>query len=85
VWPPREAGTTREAVPMPPLKPKATVPVPAPTEPSATAPSAAPASAAKTSARPTWRPRMSFRKPSFVSATTGLIERTCSLPGSASM
>ena len=70
---------------MPPLKPKATVPVPAPTEPSSTSPSLADFKAAKTSSRPTWRPRMSFNCPSFVSATTGFTERTSSLPGSASI
>jgi hypothetical protein len=70
---------------MPPLKPKATVPVPAPTAPSSTLPPFAERSAAKTSSRPTCRPRMSFKSPSFVSPTTGLIERTSSLPGSCSI
>jgi hypothetical protein len=61
VNPPSFAGSFLEAVPMPPLKPNATVPVPAPTEPSATAPVFAPLIAAKTSSRVMWRPRMSFK------------------------
>ena len=42
-------GTTRDEVPIPPLNPNATVPVPAPTEPSGTAPPRAPSSASSTS------------------------------------
>jgi len=49
VYPP----VVRDAVPMPPLKPNAIVPVPAPTAPSSTVPPCAPWIAASTSARPT--------------------------------
>ena len=66
---------------MPPLKPKQTVPVPAPTQPSATSPAEASRRAARTSARVTCRPRMSFSRPSLVSPTTALTDRTSSLPG----
>ncbi len=45
VWPPPSRSKRREAVPMPPLKPKALMPVPAPTAPSATGPEAAASSA----------------------------------------
>ena len=38
VYPPSLGVRRREEVPMPPLKPNATVPVPAPTEPSSTRP-----------------------------------------------
>jgi len=61
------------------------VPVPAPTAPSSTGPPRAERIAAPTSALEIGRLRMSFNHPSLVSATTGLIDRTRSLPGSASM
>ena len=50
VYPP---STRRDAVPIPALKPKAMVPVPAPTQPSATLPPSALSMAAKTWRRPT--------------------------------
>ena len=65
---------------MPPLKPKATVPVPAPTEPSSTTPPAALASASRTWLFSTCMPRISFRVPSLVSPTTTFTERTFSFP-----
>ncbi len=65
---------------MPPFQPKATVPVPAPTDPSATGPVRAAAMAARPSAVVTRRARMSLRPPSLVSPTTALTERTFSLP-----
>ena len=74
------AGNRLDDVPMPPLKPKATVPVPAPTDPSSTFRALALLIAAKTSSRVMCRPRMSLRKPSLVSATSGLIDCTSSLP-----
>ncbi len=70
---------------MPPFQPKITVPVPAPTLPSSTGPPFAFLTAASTSSGVTFRPRMSFRYPSLVSPTTGLMDSTSSLPGSASM
>src|SRR5205809_3392846 len=70
---------------MPPLKPNATVPVPAPTEPSSTAPLLAFLIAANTSSRVMCRPLMSFRYPSFVSPTSGLMDSTSSFPGKASI
>ena len=69
---------------MPPFQPNATVPVPAPTAPSATGPVDADVSAARTCSGEIGRDRMSFRVPSFVSATTGLIERTLAMPGCSS-
>src|SRR5438876_8300837 len=65
VYPPSLGGRRREEVPMPPLKPNATVPVPAPTEPSSTGPPLAFLMAANTSSRVMCRPRISFRYPSF--------------------
>ena len=70
---------------MPPFHPNATVPVPAPTLPSATAPPDADSSARRTASAVTGRARMSFSVPSFVSATSGLIDRTRSIPGCASI
>ena len=61
VYPCKFVGKRRDAVPMPPLNPKATVPVPAPTAPSSTGPDLALRIALKTSSRPTGRERMSFR------------------------
>ena len=45
--------------------------MPPPTLPSATGPALAAASAANASSFFTWKPKMSFRSPSQVSATTG--------------
>ena len=59
---------------MPALKPKVRIPVPPPTEPSTTGPPRAESSAAKTCSRRTWKPLMSFRNPSQVSATTGRLQ-----------
>jgi hypothetical protein len=56
---------------MPPLKPWQIMPVPPPTFPSTTGPSEADASASKTCSALTWKPSMSFRRPSHVSPTTG--------------
>ena len=66
---------------MPHFQPKHIVPVPAPTDPSATGPADAVRMAARTSAVVTGRLRMSFSPPSFVSPTSALTDRTCSLPG----
>jgi hypothetical protein len=66
---------------MPPFQSNATVPVPAPKAPSRTGPSRAASIAAMASAGFTRRARMSLRKPSLVSPTTALTERTSSLPG----
>ena len=70
---------------MPPFQPKARVPVPAPTDPSSTGPVRADSSAARTCPGVIGRARMSFRPPSLVSPTTGLIERTPSIPSRASI
>ena len=58
-------------MPIPPLKPWQSIPVPPPTEPSATGPRLAPSSALNTCSCRTWNPSTSFRTPSYVSATTG--------------
>ena len=68
------SSTTRDAVPIPPLKPWQTMPVPPPTEPSSTGPSCAASSAAETCSGRTWKPLMSLRKPSHVSPTTGRLQ-----------
>jgi hypothetical protein len=82
---PNAVGSTRELDPIPPFHPNATVPVPAPTLPSATGPSRAESSAWRTCSARTGRLRIAtLSVPSFVSATTGLIERTRSIPGRAS-
>ena len=82
MWPPKRSGRRLDAVPMPPFQPKATVPVPAPTEPSATGPPVADRMAATTCSRRTGRERMSLRAhPSFVSPTRAFTERTSPLPG----
>src|ERR1041385_6141008 len=47
------------------------MPVPPPTAPSGGTPPAAPSSAARTCSGFTWNPLMSFKPPSYVSATTG--------------
>jgi hypothetical protein len=75
---------TRDDVPMPPFHPKAIVPAPAPTLPSVTAPPAADVRARRTTSGVIGRERMVLSVPSFVSPTTGLIERTFSMPGMAS-
>ena len=75
------SGTTRDEVPIPPLKAWQTMPVPPPTEPSSTGPSAARSSASRTCSALTWKPLMSLRKPSQVSPTTGRLQ-SCS-PGSS--
>ena len=76
-----EPSTTREAVPIPPLKPWHCMPVPLPTPPSATEPPDADSSAAWTCSARTCIPLMSFRSPSYVSPTTGRYQR-CS-PGAS--
>ncbi|MNR13655.1 hypothetical protein D3C85_1300740 [compost metagenome] len=81
VKPPRLAGNWRELVPIPPLKPKAMVPVPAPTAPCSSGPLVAVSMARTTSAALTTRARMSFSPPSLVSPTTALTERMSSCPG----
>ncbi|MNQ70022.1 hypothetical protein D3C85_846450 [compost metagenome] len=81
VKPPRLSGSLRELVPIPPLKPKAMVPVPAPTAPCSTGPLVAVSMARTTSAAVTTRARMSFSPPSLVSPTTALTERMSSCPG----
>ena len=75
VCPPSPSGSRRELVPMPPFHPKATVPVPAPTLPSSTGPPEVLRSASKTCRLLIGRARIWFRKPSFVSPTTG-VDRT---------
>ncbi len=75
------SSTTRELVPIPPLKPWQTMPVPPPTAPSSTAPPLARSRAAATCSARTWKPLMSLRKPSHVSPTTGRLQ-SCS-PGAA--
>ncbi|MET4685018.1 hypothetical protein ABIE19_002967 [Brevundimonas faecalis] len=79
--PPRLSGSLRELVPTPPLKPKAMVPVPAPTAPCSTGPGVAVSIARTTSAAVTTRARISLRPPSLVSPTTALTERMSSCPG----
>ena len=59
-------------MPMPPLKSKQLMPVPAPTQPSATGPAAAPSRAARTCSSRTCMPRRSLRNPSSHSPTTGM-------------
>ena len=56
---------------MPPLNPWQTMPVPPPTLPSATEPPDASENASRTCSAVTCWPRMSLRKPSKVSPTTG--------------
>ena len=75
------SGSTRLALPMPPFQPNATVPRPAPTLPCSTGPLSAEPIASSTSRSVMGRIRMSLRYPSLVSPTTGLAERTRSLPG----
>src|ERR1043166_8230092 len=62
---------------MPPLKRLHTIPVPPPTLPSATRPPRALSSAAQASCFVTWKPLMSLRPPSHVSATTGSDHSSC--------
>ncbi len=68
-------STTREDVPMPPLKSKHCIPTPAPTEPSATGPGRAPSRAAATCSSARGKERTSFRNESSHSETTGMISR----------
>ena len=75
---PPTASTTREDVPIPPLKPWQIIPVPLPTLPSATGPVPALSSAACTCSGRTWKPLMSFSWPSHVSPTTGRLQKTVS-------
>jgi len=84
VYPPSDVGSKRELVPIPPFQPNADVPVPAPTAPSSTGPVVAALSAALTSTGRIGRVRMSFRPPSFVSPTTGFMDRTRSMPSISS-
>ena len=60
---------------MPPLNPLQTIPVPLPTAPSSTAPPLALSRAAATCSGRTWKPLMSFKVPSHVSATTGSVHK----------
>src|SRR5947209_13152822 len=55
------------------------MPVPPPTFPSATGPPRALSSAAHASCFLTWKPLMSFRPPSHVSATTGSDHSSCDM------
>ncbi len=86
VWP---DWVSREAEPMPPLKPRQLIPVPDPTAPSpgAAPPGAALAAsrAAFTSAALTCIRRASDRKLSSHSATTGMITSSAPIPGSSAM
>ncbi len=68
------SSTTRDAVPIPPLKPWQIIPVPPPTDPSSTGPSCAASRASKTCSDRTWKPLMSLRNPSHVSPTTGRLQ-----------
>ena len=85
VYPPYAFGSTRDAVPIPPLMPNATVPVPAPTAPSSTGPLLALAIACFTSSLVTYLALMLFRPLSFVSPTTAFTLCTFSLPGWANV
>ena len=85
VHPPSDAGNTRDEVPMPPFHPNAMVPRPAPTLPSATGPPRADSMACTTSGGAMGRDRMALSVPSLVSPTTGLMDRTFSMPGWASI
>ena len=64
-------ATCRDDVPVPPLNPWQTIPVPPPTFPSATGPAARPSAATTCSAR-TCCPSTSLSSPSQVSPTTGM-------------
>src|SRR5437588_755690 len=64
---------------MPPLNRLHTIPVPPPTFPSATGPPRALSMAAHASSFVTWKPLMSFKPPSHVSATTGRDHSSCSM------
>ncbi len=85
-WP---DGVSREAEPMPPLKPRQLIPVPDPTAPSAGAgppmPALAASSAARTSAALTCIRRASDRKLSSHSATTGMMTSSAPIAGSSSI
>ena len=70
--PPASAGSRRDAVPIPPLKSKHAMPVPAPTHPSATGPEAASESAAATSSSDNGKDSTSDSHESSHSLTTGM-------------
>ena len=84
----RSTGTTRrEAVPMPPFRPKQVIPVPLPTAPVAGAPASAPraaASARRTSPGSIWVRGEVLRYPSSHSATTGSSASSSPIAGSSS-
>ena len=84
MYPPAASGNLREAVPVPPLNPKHTMPVPPPTLPSAIGPLRAVFSAASACSGLTWKAFMSFSQPSAVSATTGMDQRCTSASCSTS-
>ncbi len=67
----RHVPSRRDAVPMPPLKPWQTMPVPPPIAPSATLPARASTSASRRWSPVTCWPSTSFSRPSHVSPTTG--------------
>ena len=67
-------STTREALPVPPLKSWQVMPVPPPTPPSGTGPPRAAASAANRCSARTCCPAMSLSPPSQVSATAGKLK-----------
>src|SRR3954447_19187551 len=70
-YPPSLSESFLEDVPVPPLKPLQTIPVPPPIFPSATRPEDEVSSAWKASSGFTWNPLMSFSHPPHVSPTTG--------------
>ena len=73
VYPSPSRVRTREADPMPPLKPRQRMPRPPPTAPSSKSSpdSSAFRSASRTSSSVTWKPLISFSPPSLHSVTTG--------------
>ena len=82
-------GSSRDAVPMPPLWPRQVIPVPAPTEPSSggvrlPADARAAARAARTSSLVTWVRRLSLRCESSHSATSGRTTSSTPIVGSSS-
>ncbi len=72
MYPPAAVPSTREAVPIPPLKSKHCIPVPAPMQPSSTGPGAAASSAAATSSSLSGNERTSESRESSHSVTTGM-------------
>src|SRR5262249_61539820 len=81
----RRGGGGGAGLPLPPFHPDTERRAPAPPPPSAPGPAAADRIAAMTWSRVTWNPRMSLSPPSLVSPTSALTDRTCSLPGCASV